>query len=84
MEDMLPRASGVYLTTILGSINVSILDKKAKYDYKDQYERFKMVVNLVGKMIHSYSYTPLNNIWITEFFQSQVAVLGVTMYYADS
>ena len=62
MEDMLPRASGTYLTTILGSINVSILDKKAKYDYKDQYERFKMVVNLVGKMIHSYSYTPLNNI----------------------
>lgn len=49
MEDSLPRPSGRYLNIILGSINVSILDKKAKYDYKDQYERFKLIVNLVGK-----------------------------------
>lgn len=48
MEDSLPRPSGRYLNIILGSINVSILDKKAKYDYKDQYERFKLIVNLVG------------------------------------
>lgn len=44
----LTRPSGRYLTLILGAINVSILDKKAKYDYKDQYERFKLIVNLVG------------------------------------
>lgn len=48
MEDTLPRSSGRYLNIILGSINVSILDKKAKYDYKDQYERFKLYVNLIG------------------------------------
>ncbi|XP_059098184.1 transmembrane protein 120 homolog [Tigriopus californicus] len=48
MEDSLPRPSGRYLNIILGGINVSILDKKAKYDYKDQYERFKLIVNLVG------------------------------------
>ena len=49
IEATLPRPNGRYLELILGSVCVSILDKKAKYDYKDQYERFKMVVNLVGK-----------------------------------
>ncbi len=34
---------------ILGEINVSILDKKAKYDYKDEYERFKLILNVIGK-----------------------------------
>lgn len=48
MEDVLPRASGTYLKIILGSVNVSILDKKTKYDYKDQYEQFKLIVTLIG------------------------------------
>jgi hypothetical protein len=33
----------------LGSVNVSILDKDAKYNYKDQYEQFKLFVNAIGK-----------------------------------
>ena len=49
MEDSLPRSAGTYLRIILGDINVSILDKKTKYDYKDQYERFKLIVSLVGE-----------------------------------
>ncbi len=49
MEDVLPRASGRYLRIILGDIDVSILDKKAKYDYKDQYERFKLILNVIGE-----------------------------------
>jgi hypothetical protein len=27
---------------------VSILDKDAKYNYKDQYEQFKLIVNAIG------------------------------------
>ncbi len=50
MEDILPRPSGRYLSVILGSVSVSILDKKAKYDYKDQYERFKLILNLIGRL----------------------------------
>lgn len=55
MEDSLPRKSGTYLNIILGDINVSILDKKAKYDYKDQYERFKLIVNLVACVVAVFS-----------------------------
>jgi hypothetical protein len=48
IEDTLPRPSGLYLKIILGSVNVSILDKDAKYNYKDQYEQFKLFVNAIG------------------------------------
>jgi hypothetical protein len=48
MEEVLPRQSGTYLKIILGSINVSILDNKARYDYKDQYEQFKLIVTMIG------------------------------------
>ena len=48
MDELLPRESGTYLKIILGSVNVSILDRKARYDYKDQYEQFKLIVNLIG------------------------------------
>ena len=51
MEQLLPRESGTYLKIILGTVNVSILDKKARYDYKDQYEQFKMIVNIVGVVL---------------------------------
>lgn len=51
IETTLPRSSGRYLEVILGSVCVSILDKKAKYDYKDQYERFKLYVNLLGESV---------------------------------
>ena len=49
MESILPKESGNYLKVILGSVNVTILDQKARYDYKDQYEQFKLIVNLIGK-----------------------------------
>jgi len=48
IEDYLPRPSGTYLKVILGSINMSILDKEAKYQYKEQYEQFKLIVMLIG------------------------------------
>jgi len=51
MEQVLPRESGMYLKIILGTVNVSILDKKARYDYKDQYEQFKLIVNLIGVVL---------------------------------
>jgi len=38
----------MYLKVILGSINMSILDKEAKYQYKEQYEQFKLIIMLIG------------------------------------
>ena len=49
MEDYLPRNSGRYLKIILGNVNVSILDKDAKYQYKEEYEQFKLSIMLIGK-----------------------------------
>jgi len=51
MEGYLPRESGPYLKLILGNVNVTILDKEAKYQYKNQYEQFKLIVMLLGSMM---------------------------------
>ena len=54
MEDYLPQESGRYLKVILGSLNVSILDKDAKSNYKEQYEQFKLTINIIGMPILDY------------------------------
>jgi len=51
MEQLLPMESGRYLKTILGNVNVSILDTKGRYDYKEQYEQFKLIVNIIGVVL---------------------------------
>lgn len=51
MEGYLPRESGPYLKLILGNLNVSILDKEGKYQYKDQYEQFKLTIMVVGSLL---------------------------------
>merc|ERR1712088_1057340 len=51
MEGYLPRESGPYLKLILGNVNVTMLDKEAKYQYKNQYEQFKLIVMLLGSMM---------------------------------
>ena len=51
MQEVLPRQSGRYLRGILGNVDCSILDKNEKYQYKEQYEQFKLIVNLIGPFI---------------------------------
>jgi len=48
MKSRLPQPSGRYLAVVLGNVNVSILDKTDKFQYKDQYEQFKLIVNIIG------------------------------------
>ena len=48
MMDGLPRKSGRYLRGIIGNVDCSILDKNEKYQYKESYEQFKLIVNLIG------------------------------------
>lgn len=33
---------------IVGDVNVSILNRKSKYQYKDDYEKFKLILNGIG------------------------------------
>ena len=49
MKSTLPQPSGRYLAVVLGNVNVSILDKTDKFKYKDQYEQFKLIVNIIGR-----------------------------------
>lgn len=47
VEDTLPKANGLYLNVVLGTINVNLLDRKLRFDYKEQYERFKLFVTSI-------------------------------------
>jgi len=48
VEQTLPKENGVYLKIILGNVNVSILNKEEKFKYKDEYEKFKLVLSIIG------------------------------------
>jgi len=56
MEETLPRQSGKYLRAILGNVPCSILDKNEKYKYKEEYEQFKLIVNLIGGILAIFNY----------------------------
>uniref|UniRef100_A0A3Q2E8H3 Transmembrane protein 120Aa n=1 Tax=Cyprinodon variegatus TaxID=28743 RepID=A0A3Q2E8H3_CYPVA len=47
MEAFLPKKNGLYLTLVLGNINVTLLNKQAKFAYKDEYEKFKLVLTVI-------------------------------------
>ncbi|CAH1802324.1 unnamed protein product [Owenia fusiformis] len=47
MEDILPHKNGVYLSIILGEVNVSLLSKQDKFTYKQEYEKFKLVCTVI-------------------------------------
>lgn len=47
MEECLPHKNGIYLSIILGQVNISLLDKDDKYRYKQEYEKFKLTVSYV-------------------------------------
>jgi len=56
MQEGLPTKSGRYLRGIIGNVDCSILDKNEKYQYKEQYEQFKLIVNLIGGILASTNY----------------------------
>ncbi|XP_037091788.1 transmembrane protein 120B-like isoform X1 [Pollicipes pollicipes] len=51
MENYLPQENDVYLKIILGCVNVSILNKNDRFKYKDEYEKFKLVMNAISMAI---------------------------------
>ncbi|XP_060902317.1 ion channel TACAN-like [Labrus mixtus] len=42
MEACLPKKNGLYLSLVLGNVNVTFLSKQSKFGYKDDYEKFKL------------------------------------------
>ncbi|XP_065365109.1 transmembrane protein 120 homolog [Calliphora vicina] len=51
IEQSLPAKSGRYLRIILGDVNVSILNRNDKVRYKDEYEKFKLILNVIGLLM---------------------------------
>ncbi|XP_061399051.1 transmembrane protein 120 homolog [Musca vetustissima] len=51
IEQSLPTKSGRYLRIILGDVNVSILNRNDKVRYKDEYEKFKLILNVIGLLL---------------------------------
>ncbi|CAG9802420.1 unnamed protein product [Chironomus riparius] len=48
IEQSLPQKNSLYLKIILGNVNVSILNRAEKVRYKDDYEKFKFILNIIG------------------------------------
>nr|XP_046266319.1 ion channel TACAN isoform X3 [Scatophagus argus] len=47
MEAFLPKKNGLYLTLVLGNVNVTLLNKQSKFAYKDEYEKFKLALTVI-------------------------------------
>ncbi|XP_019502403.1 PREDICTED: transmembrane protein 120A isoform X2 [Hipposideros armiger] len=47
MESYLPKKNGLYLSLVLGNVNVTLLSKQAKFAYKDEYEKFKLYLTII-------------------------------------
>lgn len=46
-----PALLFVSLQIILGDVNVSILNRNDKVRYKDDYEKFKLILNVIGLLM---------------------------------
>ncbi|CAB4063241.1 Transmembrane protein 120B-B,Transmembrane protein 120 homolog,Transmembrane protein 120B-A,Transmembrane protein 120B,Transmembrane protein 120A [Lepeophtheirus salmonis] len=75
MEDNLPRQSGMYLKIILGNVNVSILDTQARFNYKHQYEQFKLIVVLIGCVI------AVSNLYFNNRILDLIFMFLIVWYY---
>ncbi|XP_048468592.1 ion channel TACAN [Rhincodon typus] len=51
MEAFLPKKNGLYLSLVLGNVNVTLLSKQAKFAYKDEYEKFKLCLTIILLLI---------------------------------
>ncbi|XP_072456634.1 transmembrane protein 120B isoform X2 [Notamacropus eugenii] len=47
MEAYLPKKNGLYLSLVLGNVNVTLLSNQAKFAYKDEYEKFKLYLTII-------------------------------------
>lgn len=47
MEAFLPKKNGLYLSLVLGNVNVTLFSKQSKFAYKDDYETFKLCLTVL-------------------------------------
>lgn len=56
MEDCLPKQNGLYLRIILGPVDVSFNNKQDKFEYKNNYENFKITVSAIISLFALFLY----------------------------
>jgi len=64
IEENLPRKSGRYLRIVLGDVNVSLMNKQDRFKYKDEYEKFKLIVTGIAFLLSVTNYAMLNMRWL--------------------
>uniref|UniRef100_A0AAX7SVT7 Transmembrane protein 120A n=1 Tax=Astatotilapia calliptera TaxID=8154 RepID=A0AAX7SVT7_ASTCA len=47
MEAFLPKKNSLYLSLVLGNVNVTLFNKQSKFAYKDEYEKFKLCLTVL-------------------------------------
>ncbi|VUZ46264.1 unnamed protein product [Hymenolepis diminuta] len=56
VEDCLPKQNGLYLRIILGPVDVSFNNKQDKFEYKNNYENFKITVSAIISLFALFLY----------------------------
>lgn len=51
VDEILPRRPGLYLRIVLGALNISFSSKQDKFDYKNDYEQFKIIVSAISAVL---------------------------------
>ncbi|XP_046966098.1 transmembrane protein 120 homolog isoform X1 [Vanessa cardui] len=74
IEATLPKQNSLYLRIILGNVNVSILNKNDKFKYKDEYEKFKLILSAIAFVL------AVGNLWIN-FRPLQLILIFLLVWY---
>lgn len=75
MEEFLPRENGRYLRIILGCVNVSLMNREDRYNYKDEYEKFKLVITAIGFLVS------LTNLTLFRYRFMDMALMFLLVWY---
>lgn len=69
IERTLPKKTGRYLRLVLGNIDVSFLNKDDIFKYKDEYEKFKLVIHVLAFisvcLLFYFPYRPLELVYMS-------------------
>lgn len=55
----------MYLSLVLGNVNVTLLSKQAKFAYKDEYEKFKLYLTIILILISFTCRFLFNSRWVS-------------------
>ncbi|KAF0030569.1 hypothetical protein F2P81_017300 [Scophthalmus maximus] len=68
MEAFLPKKNGLYLSLVLGNVNVTLLSKQSKFAYKDEYETFKLCSTVILLLFSCICYFFVSYRYASEYF----------------